>query len=259
MPFDPLPPSGVILRDDSLVQWLATQTIPIQKVTDLDTLTDKATPVDADEIWVADSEDDNASKKISLGSLPSGGAHTIAVHSDTTATGTELEELTDGSETTLHSHAGSGAHTVASHSDTTGTGTELETLTDGSNADSLHTHTGAGTEMVEVGEEGVLITAVGSMRWYPPFDITLVNVAAFVGTAPTGATILVDVHKNGTTIFTTQSNRPTIATSGFHDVSGTPDVTGLTGDTDYLTFDIDQVGSTIAGADLVIQVRWTRD
>lgn len=33
------------------------------------------------------------------------------------------------------------AHTVASHSDTTATGAELETLTDGSDADSLHDHT----------------------------------------------------------------------------------------------------------------------
>ncbi len=32
------------------------------------------------------------------------------------------------------------SHTVASHSDTTATGSELETLTDGSNADSLHAH-----------------------------------------------------------------------------------------------------------------------
>jgi len=32
------------------------------------------------------------------------------------------------------------AHTIASHSDTTATGTELETLTDGSNADTLHVH-----------------------------------------------------------------------------------------------------------------------
>lgn len=36
-------------------------------------------------------------------------SHTIASHSDTTATGAELEELTDGSETTLHSHAGGGS------------------------------------------------------------------------------------------------------------------------------------------------------
>lgn len=34
--------------------------------------------------------------------------HTIASHSDTTATGAELEELTGGGETTLHSHAGGG-------------------------------------------------------------------------------------------------------------------------------------------------------
>ncbi len=33
-------------------------------------------------------------------------AHTVASHSDTTATGAELEELTDGSVTALHSHAG---------------------------------------------------------------------------------------------------------------------------------------------------------
>lgn len=36
-------------------------------------------------------------------------SHTVASHSDTTATGAELETLTDGSETTLHSHAGGGA------------------------------------------------------------------------------------------------------------------------------------------------------
>ena len=35
-------------------------------------------------------------------------------------------------------------HTIASHSDTTATGTELETLTDGSNADPLHVHSGGG-------------------------------------------------------------------------------------------------------------------
>jgi hypothetical protein len=35
------------------------------------------------------------------------------------------------------------SHTVASHSDTTATGAELETLTDGSDADALHVHSGA--------------------------------------------------------------------------------------------------------------------
>jgi len=35
-------------------------------------------------------------------------AHTVASHSDTAATGAQLTELTDGSQTTLHSHAGVG-------------------------------------------------------------------------------------------------------------------------------------------------------
>ncbi len=38
------------------------------------------------------------------------------------------------------------AHSVASHDDTTATGAELETLTDGSNADSLHTHAASPTD-----------------------------------------------------------------------------------------------------------------
>jgi hypothetical protein len=36
-------------------------------------------------------------------------SHTVASHSDTSATGAELDELTDGSTTSLHSHAGGGA------------------------------------------------------------------------------------------------------------------------------------------------------
>lgn len=35
-------------------------------------------------------------------------AHSIASHNDTTGTGAELDELTDGSQTTLHSHAAAG-------------------------------------------------------------------------------------------------------------------------------------------------------
>lgn len=90
-------------------------------------------------------------------------AGTIADH-DTSATGAELDTLTDTSDAdALHAHAtndahvaGDGsdhadvatntaashaqAHTVASHSDTTGTGAELDTLTDDSMADALHRH-----------------------------------------------------------------------------------------------------------------------
>lgn len=70
------------------------------------------------------------------------GVHTVASHSDTTATGAQLNTLVGGGETTLHSHAGGGGdpHTIASHTDTSATGTELNTLTNNAMADTLHRH-----------------------------------------------------------------------------------------------------------------------
>jgi len=90
-----------------------------------------------------------------------------------------------------------------------------------------------------------------------PCTLTIVKVKVVVKTAPTGAALIVDVNKAGTTIFTTQGNRPTIAISGTQADSGTPDVTALA-EGDKLTIDIDQVGSTIAGADLTVEVVCTQ-
>jgi len=85
---------------------------------DLDNLfhfdeSDEFSGVDLDSIQITDRivfEDasDSWAKKYAvvsqLASLVSGSSHTIASHSDTTATGAELETLTDGSETSLHIH-----------------------------------------------------------------------------------------------------------------------------------------------------------
>ena len=85
-----------------------------------------------------------------------------------------------------------------------------------------------------------------------PKSITIKSIRVMVGTAPTGAAIIVDIHKNGTTIFTTQGNRPTVAISAFDSGEVTNmDVTALAKG-DYLTLDIDQIGSTIAGKDMVV-------
>jgi Glycosyl hydrolases family 18 len=102
---------------------------------------------------------------------------------------------------------------------------------------------------------GVLTAGAGMLRLYNPTSGTLVisNVRASVGTAPTGAAILVDVTKNGITIFTTQSARPSIAIGGFTAVSGSPAVTSWAAG-EYLTVDVDQVGSTVAGSNLTVQV-----
>jgi len=86
-----------------------------------------------------------------------------------------------------------------------------------------------------------------------PCTLTITKVKLVVKTAPTGAAIIVDVNKNGITIFTTQGNRPQITAGQYTGDSGTPDVTSLA-EGDKLTIDIDQVGSGTAGADLTVEV-----
>lgn len=86
-----------------------------------------------------------------------------------------------------------------------------------------------------------------------PCALTIVKAKVVVKTAPTGASIIADVNKNGTTIFTTQGNRPEIAIDGTTDDSGTPDVTALA-EGDKITIDIDQIGSGTAGADLTVEL-----
>jgi len=100
---------------------------------------------------------------------------------------------------------------------------------------------------------GDLTVAAGAIRWYVRENITIQNVYVHVSTAPTGASLIVDVNKNGTTIFTTQGNRPTITASSFLDSSSTPDVTSATAG-DYFTIDVDQIGSTVAGSNLVVRI-----
>jgi hypothetical protein len=86
-----------------------------------------------------------------------------------------------------------------------------------------------------------------------PCTLTIVKVKICVKTAPTGAALIVDVNKGGTTIFTTQENRPQIAAGATSGDSGTPDVTSLV-EGDKLTVDIDAIGSSVAGADLTVEV-----
>ena len=73
----------------------------------------------------------------------------------------------------------------------------------------------------------------------------IVDVRAIAGTAPAGADEIYDIHKNGTTIFTDQDNRPTIAAAATVSTTVAPDVVDLV-EGDILTLDIDQVGTTEA-------------
>jgi len=86
-----------------------------------------------------------------------------------------------------------------------------------------------------------------------PTSFTMIKVKLVVKTAPTGSAIVVDVNKNGTTIFTTQANRPQIATGTTYGDSGTPDDTALI-ENDTLTVDVDNIGSATSGSDLTIEI-----
>lgn len=95
----------------------------------------------------------------------------------------------------------------------------------------------------------------GKGRFYANRSLTIADITASVGTAPTGSSIIIDVLKNGSTIFTTTANRPTITAGSFVDISSIPDSgygTMVSGD--YLTVSIIQVGSIIPGSDLTLQV-----
>jgi len=100
---------------------------------------------------------------------------------------------------------------------------------------------------------GTLSVGARNARFYVEGSRTISNVVVSVGTAPTGASIIFDVNKNGTTIFSTQGNRPTITATNFYDGSSTPNVTSLSAG-DYLTVDVDQVGSSAIGADAVVRI-----
>lgn len=65
--------------------------------------------------------------------------------------------------------------------------------------------------------------------------------------------LTVDIHKDGTTIFTTQSNRPVIASGAVYGFTTTFDVATWP-DGEYLTMDVDGVGTA---SDLVVVVAFT--
>jgi hypothetical protein len=108
--------------------------------------------------------------------------------------------------------------------------------------------------LIQFAIDGPLTVGTGTRRIYNPTGrtITLKQVGpAHVVTAPTGAAILLDVNIGGTTIFTTQGNRPSIAAAGNVSTAGNSDAAASTlAAGGYLTVDVDQVGSTVAGSDL---------
>jgi len=103
--------------------------------------------------------------------------------------------------------------------------------------------------------DGALIVEDNPLKIYnnTGMDLTITRVHLAVDTAPTGAAIIVDIHKNGTTIFTNPAHRAQIAAGATNGETTDIDVATWTAG-EYLTAHVDQVGSTLAGEDIVICV-----
>ena len=104
---------------------------------------------------------------------------------------------------------------------------------------------------------GIVAVATGKSRIYLEGDYVIETVRAAVHTTPSGAAIVVDLNKNGSTVYTDQANRPSIAVGTNSATGNNPALTTLAAG-DYLTVDVDQVGSSAAGADLTVTVRVRR-
>ena len=98
-------------------------------------------------------------------------------------------------------------------------------------------------------------TDKGTFVFAPGVAGTIEEVYLIAKTAP-GAdkTLTVDVNKNGTTIFTTQANRPSLVDTAKTDTSGTPDVTTFAKN-DLFTIDVDVSTATTAVADVIVLIR----
>lgn len=96
------------------------------------------------------------------------------------------------------------------------------------------------------------------VRFYNATGVTRAIRKVFISanTAPTGADLIVDIHKNGVTIFTTQDNRPRITAGSYTGQSALIDVTSF-GDGEYLQMAVDQIGSIVGGANLSVNVVWS--
>ncbi|WP_347592971.1 hypothetical protein [Acrocarpospora sp. B8E8] len=120
-----------------------------------------------------------------------------------------------------------------------------------------HTHTGgAAAQTFTYCYQGTLAPGAGTFRVYndSPAAYTILSCRASVATAPTGAACIFDINLNGTTIFAVPANRPTIAVAAT--TSGKNTAMSVTSwpPGGFITVDIDQVGSAIAGADLILQL-----
>jgi hypothetical protein len=109
--------------------------------------------------------------------------------------------------------------------------------------------------VIPVGDESTaLTTGANKIRFRMPFAATLLAVRANVNTAPTGSTLIVDINEAGTTVLSTKlSIDASETTSTAAAVAAVISDSSLADDAE-ISIDIDQIGSTAAGAGLKVSL-----
>lgn len=103
-------------------------------------------------------------------------------------------------------------------------------------------------------ETTALTTGTAKLTFRAPCAMTVTAVRASVTTAPTGANLVVDINESGTTILSTKlsidAGEKTSTTAATAAVISDAAIA----DDAEITIDIDQIGSTIAGAGLKVWI-----
>lgn len=106
-----------------------------------------------------------------------------------------------------------------------------------------------GTQHIQLTQDGRLSPTRGIARWYAPSDLVVTEVTSRVGTSSLGQPITIVINSNGIESSTTRL-APASTT-----LSNTVNITMNEGD--YLTVDVDTIGTVRAGSDLSVQVSYS--
>jgi hypothetical protein len=120
----------------------------------------------------------------------------------------------------------------------------------------IHLESGPTPVGMAFSANGVLNPMVGTNRFYNDTgsNAYIASIRGSVGVAPEGAAIIIDCNVDGQSIFTNQALRPTIPAGEVTAITYLSEYTFIWPVGSYLTIDIDQVGSTVAGSDLTVNV-----
>lgn len=112
-----------------------------------------------------------------------------------------------------------------------------------------------GNSMAVFNRTGTASITTGVARYRFPVTAEILGVSAAINTAPQGSALTVQVRKNGTAITFPSALSIAAGANALSEVAPTSTTTMAVGD--YLTVDITAVGSTTAGADLTVFVRYS--